>query len=240
MDANGKNNVKHGTVAVLDGKVVVTDPEPGGNVAIIIPGEHVQIFVNGELIESPQEVRSTDKISLLPNTREPSWEIETRVSSDGMRGFIRLHQQNGEIYKVPDQAPAQQLVIDGVLTGFSKPKIEVSKVMKYLNEQKIIYGIIPEMIQLAIDSNSSEEFIVAKGQEPQPGVNGYIDCLFKKKRKGKKEDNGAPLVYVHDVISVEPGERYREVEAKPEICQVIRPRRSPRNNVFGREAPLEN
>ncbi|HHU32511.1 MAG TPA: hypothetical protein GXZ50_07600, partial [Clostridia bacterium] len=77
MDANGKNNVKHGTVAVLDGKVVVTDPEPGGNVAIIIPGEHVQIFVNGELIESPQEVRSTDKISLLPNTREPSWEIET-------------------------------------------------------------------------------------------------------------------------------------------------------------------
>ena len=24
MDANGKNNVKHGTVAVLDGKVVVT------------------------------------------------------------------------------------------------------------------------------------------------------------------------------------------------------------------------
>ncbi|MGI6332241.1 MAG: DUF342 domain-containing protein [Zhaonellaceae bacterium] len=211
MDANGKNNVKHGTVAVLDGKVVVTDPEPGGNVAIIIPGEHVQIFVNGELIESPQEVRSTDKISLLPNTREPSWEIETRVSSDGMRGFARLHQQNGEIYKVPDQAPAQQLVIDGVLTGFNKPKIEVDEVIRLLNENKIVYGLMPEMIQLAIDSNSSEEFIVAKGQEPQPGVNGYIDCLFKKKRKGKKEDNGAPLVHVHDVISVEPGERLVEI-----------------------------
>ena len=129
----------------------------------------------------------------MPNTSESSWEIETRVSSDGMRGFIRLHQQMGKYIKFSDQAPAQQLVIDG-FNRLYKPKIEVSKVMKFLNEQKIIYGIIPEMIQLAIDSNSSEEFIAAKGQEPQPGVNGYIDCLFKKKRKGKKEDNGAPLV----------------------------------------------
>lgn len=210
MDTCDDKTIKHGTVAVLDGKAVVTDPEPGGDVAIIIPGEHVQVYVNGKLVEHPQEVKSTDEISLLPDVAEATWEMKTRVSPDRMTVFASFFQNNGEVYQVPDKSPEYQLVITGVLADLTKPKIEVTEAIKILNQQKIVYGIMPEMIQLAIDSNS-EEFIVAKGLEPQPGVDGYLKCLFNNGKKQRDGEKQAPLVYVHDVISVEAGDRLVEI-----------------------------
>jgi len=210
MNAKSENTVKHGTVAVLDGKVVVTDPEPGGDAAVIIPGEHVNVFVNGELIKSPYEVKSSDEISLQPEVIEASWKMESKVSPDGMTATACFYQTNGEIYHVPDHSPENQLVINGILANIIKPQIQVEEVIEILKERNIVYGIMPEMIQFAIDSNS-EEIIVAKGLEPEPGVDGYINCLYQKKVYRKSGQEETPLVHIHEVVSVEAGEKLVEV-----------------------------
>lgn len=210
MDTHGEITIKHGTIAVLDGQVITTDPEPGGEAAIIVPGEHVQIFVNGQLIKNAQEVKSSDKITVLPRNIKATWEIESRISSDGMYAYARFLQCNGENYRISDEAASQQLVINGVLAELTRPQIVISEVIQILNACKIVSGIMPELIQLAIDSLSSEEFVVAKGVAPQPGVDGFVKCLFQQKDQ-PKENEEVPLIHTHQVISVEAGERLVEV-----------------------------
>lgn len=199
-----------GTAAVKNGQIIVTDPQEGGNPAVIIPGENVQIMVNDELIQAPKEVTSQDRILLIPHHSEPHWQAEVRITSDKMGAYLKINRTPGMRYEVKDTPPASQLVVSGQLVELKKPEITLEQLQEVLQARGVVFGIMPEMLQLALDSEQDDEFFVAKGEPATPGVDASLRILYEEKETAERKE-GTPLVHVHEVVSVEPGEVLVEV-----------------------------
>lgn len=205
--------VLNGTVAIRGGQVIVTDPQPGGKPAVIIPGEKVEIMVNEELLQGPQEVTSQDRVLLIPHISEPHWHAEVRLAPDKMAAYLLINRTPGLRYEIRDEPPALELEVKGHLTEMIKPEVAPEKLREILEAEGVVFGIIPEMLQLAADSEQEGEFLVAQGEPPLPGVDASLRTLFTEKKEdlGSEDSASGPLIHVHEVISVEPGETLVEV-----------------------------
>lgn len=211
MQAAGDNTTTlNGTVAIHQGQVLVTNPREGGKPAVITPGDHAQVLVNGSTLTGPKQVTAEDEIKLIPDCSAPDWQLNIRVSSDKMNVYARIDRTPGSRYRIFDHGPAHELTVKAELEELIKPEITTQEVIQLLQAKGIVHGIMPEMVQLAIASEQNSEYLVAQGVPPVPGIDAEIRLVFAEKpQKNKPEE--APLIHLHDVISVEPGELLAEV-----------------------------
>lgn len=202
--------VINGTAAVQDGRVIVTDPQEGGKPALITPGQNVHIFVNGLALTGSQAVTSEDEIKVEPRSAMPDWQLETRISADKMNAYMRIEVTTGAIFAIADHPPREELLIEADLKEMIKPQPKVEEMIQILKNRGISFGLMPEMLQLAIDSEQTIEYLVAKGEPPVLGVDASIRKVFEEKKQADMEE-GAPLIHYHEVNSVEPGELIAQV-----------------------------
>lgn len=78
-----------GAAWVRDGVIFVRDPKGCGRPAVIIPAPEVQLFVNGNEVSGPTEVRASDDIAVVPRTRELPGRLGVKVAPDRLTAVLR-------------------------------------------------------------------------------------------------------------------------------------------------------
>lgn len=203
-----------GSVQIVNGKVIVIDPDRDGLAATISPGENVHILINGQLIDKPTEVYSKDEIALVPIQTDPSWEPELRLSKDGLKAFLTVQKIPGQKFFVPDAKPKREALINAQVAEVIEPKIGLLELKSFLQEQDVVFGINEKGLLDAINSPGFEQ-LVAQGTPVKEGKDASVKVMFFEEEihpiEGDDELKVMERVARHAVISVEPGQLLAEV-----------------------------
>ena len=81
---------KYGSIEIIDGLVRVYDPAGEGKPAIIINDPMAAVLVNGQAIDQPREVRSADKVEIIPKEERIPGSVDVELAEGGMVAKIKV------------------------------------------------------------------------------------------------------------------------------------------------------
>jgi uncharacterized protein (DUF342 family) len=191
-----------GLVQVTQGRVVVTDPQPGGQPAVLAPGPNVLVWVNDLPVHDPRTVSSQDQIKIEGKKVEAQTAVEVEVSPDGLSCTLKVWRRPEEIYAVEDAGPTNRLVLPAKLVASSLPPLSEEEVLAQLSAAGVVHGIDREAVRQAIEKGDGTPVVVARGTPPQPPVDARVEYPFLAKMA--EVENAS--VDRRAIFSVEPGE----------------------------------
>ncbi len=194
-----------GVAAVVNGKVVVTDPSDLGSYAILKPGRNMRLIINGQETVEETPVSEGDMIQVELVDEKPVSSLELTVADNKLEALLRLVSQPGATYRLMDQAETNKLLLQiEVAEIIESPPVTVEDVIRFLQEKNVVKGILNAGIQQVLENqNGKEGFPVARGLKPEDGIDAYIRLPFLD---DAKEDEEEPLFNHHQMVSVSPGE----------------------------------
>ncbi len=166
----------NGQAGIVNGEVVVTNPQEDGTPALLYPAEEgVTIFVNGEVLEAPLEVFEDDVIDLTPLVITEEASCTVNVSADTYSSELTVTPRRTFEYRILDTEMSREL----------KPRVEkdiklekavtLEEADEQLKAKNVVFGIDFAALKNALDRASGEPEIVARGQKVREGENGRID-----------------------------------------------------------------
>ncbi len=232
--------VQDGQIWIEGGKIQVRT-FPGGSLPKLDAFKSGDILINGQPLMAGQtaEISEHDRIevTLTEEVREPLWQI--RIDPQAMQ--VSVHVESGSHIQryLLDTEPESRLMLRVGQRRQSLP-IEPAQVSEQLQMLGVVYGIDQEAINMACRSSESGEFIIARGMEPIPGIDGRFELRADteaKKVQPKLRNDGTidyretrefPSVAEGDLIGVvrpaEPGQDGMDVfgrsVAAPPVRQV--------------------
>lgn len=168
-------DVQRGTVAVEDGNLLVQDVS-SGQPAMIRPGKHVRLLVNGQVVSELTGITSQDQVHIEMLNEEPISQLEIRLENQDLEAYLRYLRRPGADYKLKEQQPVNELVLISEPYQIREAPIEtVASVVDYLHKNGIVVGIDTEAIKQVLANPNSREFVkVAQGILPKPPDDNLI------------------------------------------------------------------
>ncbi|HHY35850.1 MAG TPA: DUF342 domain-containing protein [Firmicutes bacterium] len=170
-----------GWAKVENGRVIVSDPEPGEMGPVIVPCEEIQVSVNGRIIWGPTPVSSRDSIVLTPKKVEPKVSIGVTVESDGMEAYVTVRAEDGAEWTVAD-VPASSYLNIRAEKHVIPAEVRPEDIQAVLSQKGIVFGIKADAVAKAAREKSGEPVLVAEGLEPKPGKDGHLEFLVPMER----------------------------------------------------------
>lgn len=170
-----------GWAKVENGRVIVSDPEPGTMGPVIVPCDEIQVSVNGKIVWGPTTVSSKDSIVLTPKKTEPKVSIAVTVEPGGMEAYVTVRAEDGAEWKVADVPASSYLNIKAekqVIPAEVKPE----DIQALLSQKGIVFGVKADAVAKAAREKSGEPVLVAEGLEPKPGKDGHLEFLVPIER----------------------------------------------------------
>lgn len=171
----GVDEERPGYAWVEGGRVMVGDGEPP---ATIIAGEHFDLYVNGQHAPSEITVRAGDTIEVQSRVEVVKGQWKLAVSSDGLAARLTLKPGYQRTWRLKDQFPAGRLQLEGEEVVQALPALTREDLLAELKRQQVVFGVDEEAVRQACASTEAGEIVVARGQPPQPGEDGRVECLF--------------------------------------------------------------
>lgn len=180
QDAAPPPRLHDGTIAVTGGNVLIRDPDGGGRWPILIPGEGLEVLVDGQLVTGPAAVSAGQTLTLRPVAHGP---LEPRkcsivVTEDGMEVRVVLGDGRAEVSEVPDHPPVQVLRISAQRRTVRRPSPSVDDLLAEIHALQVAVRVDHESLQRGLDSPEPGEIVVARGNPPTPPVPGQITLHF--------------------------------------------------------------
>ncbi|MBP1153984.1 MULTISPECIES: FapA family protein [unclassified Paenibacillus] len=211
--------------AVTDIDIKATEPDLSGMVwvsgghihcrdapdkyPLVMPGEGMKLFINEKLIEKTVIVSEKDIMEVELQDREqlPQWEIN--VSANKMEAFLKVVSTGARIYRrLKDKEPSNYIQLE-----IEEKKIPViidaHRVMEQLSDLGIVYGVNYSEIVRACTNDEAGSYIIAQGEPPSPGKNGYFKPAIEVDiKRGLKERSDGTIDYreIQEFPSVERGQ----------------------------------
>lgn len=177
-DRQGAGQPLDGTIAVRGGRVVVTDPEAGGQPATIVPGAGLSITVNELPLTAATPVRAADRIVVeCPGGEQPA-SVQVVVSPDRMTASVILVPCVERSCRLADCPPAARLCPPVLEETREEWVLGVDDVMAALAEKGINTGLDREAVAQAVAARDRTARVVARGKPPAPGTDGFVERLF--------------------------------------------------------------
>ncbi|MEC9488176.1 MAG: FapA family protein [Halanaerobium sp.] len=167
-------DIHNGTVKIKNGIVKVNDPTGLGSYPKIIPGEHVEIFIDGELVKEEAVVDSQREIVIETHKTEPEIVYNLIVSKNGLAAYLKLEVTPGIKTKVANSGPGNEVLIRGEVEKKEYPRVDIEEVLKLLDKNGIVYGIQKKNLEDLTDIKDTREVIIAKGEPPEKGHPGEV------------------------------------------------------------------
>ncbi len=216
-----------GALAIKDGKIIIREPAEAAEPPVLVPGKNVTVMVDNKVVEKAISVNSQNKITLIPKIVQPLKEVLLNISEDKLTVSIKIKYKPGERYIVEDSPFAERLVVDCYNSDPIDEPFTVQEVIKYLNDNKVTYGINRDAIQEAIETGN--EIVVAKGLHPQSGKNGWIEDLVSFDVDTSAPEEGEGIIRDRSIVMVKEGQKIAKVH--PPIAG------KPGINIHGLEIP---
>jgi uncharacterized protein (DUF342 family) len=199
-----------GVVVPSDDKLDLTSD----NVRQRLKDEDIQLFVNeyllGEFIRRYHLSRTTNESFEIEIGERKDAVCEINLSRDKMRATLWL-------------APS-----------FGGRKITTQDILSELEKQGIVFGVVPkEKIDELIQKGQIENFIIAQGIDPIPGIDAQFQSFIQEIEHAPQinEDGTVDFRELGDVVTVTKGE--------PLMRRIPATRGTDGRNVLGQEVPTQ-
>lgn len=168
-----------GTVAVCDGKVVVTDPVGRGIFPTICPGPGVIVYVNGKAVRGTTVVTSRSTVELFAPPRKPTCDLKVRISESELEAELTIQRTNGQELCINDAPPTPRLTVTAtVVQETEPPPVTVEDVLHFLAENGVTQGVDANAVMRAVAQSGTVTVTVARGEPPLPGEDAWIEYFF--------------------------------------------------------------
>ncbi len=169
-----------GQACIVDGKVVVNNPQGDGIPAVLYPAEEgVTVYVNNELLESPREVFEDDVIEITSPSKVEDARCVVSLTPDAYIAELTVFPRRTTEYKLPDTEMSNELKIKVEKAVKLEKILSLEEIEAQLKAKHVVFGIDYASIKIALERASGEPEIVAKGKKVQEGENGRIDFQTK-------------------------------------------------------------
>lgn len=180
------DNENDGTIEIIDGKIIITNPEEGGKPAAILVGNDIKVLVDGLEIKGKKEVFKENEIEVIFNEINGSRELKIDLSESYMEAYATINYKPKYEYKLKDRKKNGTAILEAEIESqINPPKYTVEEVKKELSSNKVIYGIIEENLKQCVE-NGGVKLLVAKGQKVVDGKNDTIELKFKTDKGSEK------------------------------------------------------
>lgn len=177
-NASVTGDAQDGWIEIIDQKIVVRDPENGGNHAILKPKKPLKLKVNEMWVDSEITVTSADRIH---------WEVEDiplfeiTVSNDKLHAYFRLYSKEQYAWVLNHSINGP----DTVVSVKEDPDIllktvHLNDVVAELERQTIRSNLDLTIVQLELMLPSYKSVLVARGKAPTPGIDARLEIYFSE------------------------------------------------------------
>ena len=186
-----KINELDGTIAVLDGKVEITDPAEGGRAAKILPTDFMKIYVNNEEIVKPVEVFLSSTIVFVIEDKEAARSLDISISPDKMSAYISVSYISRIKFGINNSEKSNNLQLTRkIIEETPPPKYNIKEIKEELAKASVTYGIIEKNIAECVEKGDKHSTLIAVGEKPVNEVDDFIEYKFEidKELKALAED----------------------------------------------------
>lgn len=194
-----------GQIWIRDGVVHVSDPTDGEMPAMLMPGEGLQVSLNGRIIDGPTEVYAGDEIAVTAVETVIPGHCRVVVDGDGLEARVDIKPDSQVTHRLLDCKPTAELRLVGDPVTTPHYTLTVSELVQLLAEQGVTAGLLEDEIRRVFSQPQGGLFVVARGRSPKPPVDERVEILFREGEKGK------PLVRADDSVD------YYELQSFPSI-----------------------
>ncbi|MBV4428349.1 DUF342 domain-containing protein [Clostridium tyrobutyricum] len=172
---SGENN---GSSKIMEGKIIVHNPEEGGTPAVIRKGKNMNLSVDGREIESESEVFESSSIEVTFQEEEAARQFNIYLSDDKMQASARIEYIPKIVYKLKDSEESGIIELESEITEkIYPPKYTEAEIMEQLSKNKVVYGIIDENLKKLAEGR--EKIIVAQGKAAEDCRSDFVEIKFQ-------------------------------------------------------------
>ncbi|OOM71470.1 hypothetical protein CLPUN_49370 [Clostridium puniceum] len=164
---------------VVNGEIIVVDGLNNESITIKAR-KNINLFINGNKCENYKsyEVTSQDKITCICEKTESNREVNVIISDDKMKAYITVEYTPEIEYKLKERGVFLNLAISTEIVSKNEPEyFTVSELKSILKEKGVVYGILEENLELALEGCSGE-FLIAEGKKIIKDIPSEIKLFF--------------------------------------------------------------
>lgn len=173
---------RDGTIALIQGQLIVVPPQGKGRYPTIAPGEGVDIWVEGRRIQEPTVVMEASDVTIKTRTRPGKRKIKVKISPDKLEAAVEVLYDPGERYVLPEIPPTTRAVVEGIREE-GLPPITVDDIRAELLANKVCVGIDEDALRRAAAEASGEAVVVARGTPPGESRDAWVEYLFSREER---------------------------------------------------------
>lgn len=188
--------LQKGKVWIESGTIHCIDPASDKEKLMVHIPPMILLYKNDELIKENVTVTEHDhfKIDFKNEIVETKWTVQ--ISKDRLTASIKVEPGSKTFYKLRDQKPALEITLEATKTVIPNLTLTPEDIHKRLTSLGINAGIQEEQINIACKTETEGEFIIAKGENPVEGKNGWLEYLVEvKEGKSFKERKDGSIDY---------------------------------------------
>jgi hypothetical protein len=174
-------------VAVKDGRLVITDPGPGGSPAVVIAGEGVRLGIDGQQGDQSLSVTTASRMRLDVGSTEPMTVLEVKVVDAEMSAELHVLREAGVVYALEDQEPTRELVLTRKVVD-RKPATEptAAEATAALARAGVSHGVLDDEVEAAIGEVEGGVRVVARGTPITPPVDSEVTVAVAAALEGSR------------------------------------------------------
>lgn len=196
-----------GKVWVENGKIHCKNPAEG-ELTIHIPPV-VLFYKNNELMEQKTTITEKDQIKVDYKNEITTTKSTIELSKDRIQATIKVIPGFKSIYTLRDQKPAHEITLEAVKSVMPNLTLSSEEIHSTLKSMDITYGVKEGIIEQACLTEGKAEFIIAQGENPVEGKNGWLEYMVEineGKRFKEREDGSIDFREGRNIPSIQDGE----------------------------------
>lgn len=197
---------KNGTIEVRGGQIIVANPLGSGKAAVISCGRGVKIFLNDIELKGSTTVFKESNIRVKVEDKQPERKLEVSLSEDNYAAYVTIEYRDGEKFELKDKVVSNEATVEVQACGILEcPKYTIEEAKSILMGKGVVFGIIEEKLQDAVNNGSDAPVEIARGVEPIDASDDRIEAKFDDNKKLEEIKDRVDFYSIGKVVSVEPG-----------------------------------
>lgn len=205
---------ENGKVGIVNGKIVVRNPQEGGRPAVLYPpADGVSVLVNGEVLDEVIELKEEDQVEINPLVLTEEGRIQVKVSPDGLYASLAVSPRITSSFSLQEAAMAAKLKPEVLKTEVRETVFTLADAEAELKKNKVTFGLDFAALKNIVERATGQFQIVARGEKMLEGKDGFIEFLIspevekitygeEKGRVDYRERYRFPLVQKDDLIAL--------------------------------------
>ncbi len=201
---------RDGTLSFVDGQLHFVAPVGKGRFPEIRAAKGVQLIADGQVVEDyPFVYEGKQQVIVQAVEEAPKRRVDVDLSKDELQALMRVEYLKGYKATVLEQPePRAVLTLRAEIQEVEPERFRVEELRATLMEKGVTVGILEDRLERLAQEGSLEWVVVAEGELPQHGVDGWIELIYHRVSRRMLNSPDSPLRQhlIREIESAEQGQ----------------------------------